>query len=353
MPLLLRLAINLEYMTEFEDMINGIVRDAKEQAKAAKKAGRGSRIVSVSGSTISGNKNITINACGSINVNGMSIESSGPVSIVNGTVILPAGASCVVSGSGSIRVATEGADLKGTSSLSVGKITKKTFEITELFTCLVNEAPLDVHFTSGDKVSVIAHGNKAAIDKLNIRVEGGSLVVGLKPGAYSIDDLWVEVTALSLEDFYTSSSGDIIIKSKLCLPYNTCGFRTSGSGDITVPEVKANAFEVVCSGSGNVRIDKAVSNGIIVRVNSSADVSINAIKTTNVMVEVAGSGDVRLSGIAEEVDYSVTGSGDIAAGRLKATTGSAQLMGSGDITANVSGRFTTRCLGSGDIKNIN
>lgn len=333
------------------------VRNARAQVEAAKKAAksqRRSRTINVSGCTISGNSNITIcSGGGSISVNGMTIESSSPISVINGTVILPAGAACTITGSGSIQVATEGAVLKGTSSLSGGKITKKTFEITELFTCLVNETPLDVHFTSGDKVSVIAHGNKDALDNLNIRVESGSLVVGLKPGAYSIDDLWVEVTALALEDFYTSSSGDIIIKDKLCLPYNTCGFRTSGSGDITVPEVKANAFEVVCSGSGNVRIGKAVSNGIIVRVNSSADVSINAIKTTNVKVEVAGSGDVRLSGIAEDVDYSVTGSGDIAAGRLKATTGSAQLMGSGDITANVSGHFTTRCLGSGDIKNVN
>lgn len=333
-------------------MINGTIIDAKNQAKAASKAAHGTRMVTMSGCTISGNSNLTINACGSINVNGMSIKSSGPVSIVNGTVILPAGASCVISGSGSIRVATEGADLNASASATSVKASRKTIKVTELFTSIMNVSSVDIKYKLGDKTSIIAHGNKSDLEKLDIRVEDGSLIVGLKPGTYSVSNLWLEVSAPYIEDFYNRSSGNISIKGKLDFPYNTCGFQTTGSGNITVEEVNANAFEVVCSGSGDVHIGNAVAKDILIRVNSSADVTIDAVKSNQISASVAGSGDVRLAGTAKEIDFSVTGSGDIAAGRLKATTGTAQLMGSGDITVNVSGRFNSRCLGSGDIENV-
>lgn len=333
-------------------MINGIVHDAKEQAKAAKKTGRGSRMVTMSGCTISGNSNLTINACGSINVNGMSIETSGPVSIVNGTVILPAGASCVISGSGSIRVATEGADLSASTLVTGGKASEKTIKITEPFTGITNESSIDVNYKQGDKVSVKARGSKSDLEKLDIQVFSSSLIIGFKSGTFTAGHVVVDVVAPSVTEFSNRGSGDTKIEGDLKdLP--SCTFRTAASGDITANAVKADVVSVSTNGSGDVRIKKAEAKLIDIRINSSADVTLESVKASQVRASVAGSGEIRLAGTANEVDYSVTGSGDIAAGRLKATTGSAQLMGSGDITANVSGRFNSRCLGSGDIENVN
>lgn len=308
----------------------------------------------MSGINISGNNNITIcSGGGAISVNGMTIESSTPISIINGTVILPAGAACTITGSGSIQVATEGADLNGSTSPESGKASEKTFEISEPFTSIVNEASADVRYTPGTDVSVVAHGNSAALDKLDIRVMGSTLYVGMKPGTYSISNLLVEVTAPSVNDFTNRGSGDTTITGKLEAEAG-CSFRTSGSGEISADEVVAGGIiSVSCSGSGDVQMKKASAKFLDIRVNSSADVTLASVKATQVNVAVTGSGDVRLAGAADKIDLSVTGSGDIAAGRLKATSGCAQVMGSGDITANVSGHFSTRCLGSGDIENVN
>ncbi len=102
----------------------------------------------------------------------------------------------------------------------------------------------------------------------------------------------------------------------------------SGSGDITIEDLKQDMFEYEISGSGDANI-----NGDIGEID----------------ITVSGSGDVRLNGNAKTIDISISGSGDVDAHRMLAEDASVRVTGSGDVSVYASKSFNGRVSGSGDI----
>jgi hypothetical protein len=172
------------------------------------------------------------------------------------------------------------------------------------------EGSHDVVVTVGGAPSVRAEGDAQALERLDIRVEGGTLKVGSRPGGWfsfrNHGGVTVYVTAPALS-----------------------GATIAGSGDMRVDRVQAEAFEAEIAGHG--------------------DMEIGAIQAARVSFSIAGAGGIRAAGTAEQSDVSIAGSGSVSLERLQTRRTSVSVAGSGDIAVRASESVEGSVMGSGDV----
>ena len=190
------------------------------------------------------------------------------------------------------------------------------------------EGSHDVVVAVGGAASVRAEGDARMIERLDIRVENGSLKIGTRRGNWLSGmrggHVTVYVTAPAIDAASIGGSGDMRIDR-----VQAASFAASigGSGDMEIGTLQARQANFSVAGSGGIRAAGRAE---------SADISI------------AGSGNVSLEALeARTADVSVVGSGDVS---IRATeTVSASIMGSGDVTVHGSARCTVSKMGSGDV----
>jgi hypothetical protein len=171
----------------------------------------------------------------------------------------------------------------------------------------------DVIVHVGGAPSVRAEGSKEALDRLDIRVENGTLRIGRRNesgwsfGWHHDRRVRITVTAPSL-----------------------IGAAIAGSGDIRVDKVGGARFDGSIAGSGDLAVDH--------------------MEVGEVRFSIAGSGDVSAAGKAGKAAFSTAGSGDVRAGGLEAGTVSVSIMGSGDTQARATQSADITIMGSGDVR---
>ncbi len=170
----------------------------------------------------------------------------------------------------------------------------------------------DVTVTTGGAVSVRATGEQKALDRLDIRVEGGVLKIGTKRGSWNIG--W-------------SDYGKVRIAVSVPM---VRGVEVGGSGSIGVDRVKTPDFAVAVGGSGSVRVA--------------------ALDTGRAHFDVGGSGSIAASGRCGSADMNIGGSGNLRLAGLKCDTLNAAVAGSGDIDAHASQSAAVSIVGSGDVR---
>jgi hypothetical protein len=171
--------------------------------------------------------------------------------------------------------------------------------------------PHDVVVTVGGAPSVRAEGNAEVLDRLDIRVEGGNLKIGLKRGNWSLGfqerpRVVVHVTVPSL-----------------------AGASIGGSGDMHIDKVQGDRFSASIGGSG--------------------DMEIGSLQAGQADFSIAGSGGIEAAGKVRKASFSIAGSGDIDAERLESGTASVSVVGSGDVHARVMESAEISLVGSGDV----
>lgn len=168
----------------------------------------------------------------------------------------------------------------------------------------------EVAVATGRAPSVRASGSAEDLDRLDIHVEGGTLVVGTKRGmGWSWRDrgkVRIAVTVPMLR-----------------------GIEVAGSGAVAVDRIKVRDFTAELSGSGSLRIA--------------------ALDTGKASFATAGSGSIEAAGRCDSGEAETAGSGSIRIARLRCTTLSASTAGSGTIDAFASRTATLSTVGSGDI----
>jgi hypothetical protein len=172
----------------------------------------------------------------------------------------------------------------------------------------------NVVVTVGGAPSVRAEGGKSAIDRLDIRVENGSLVIGTKR-----DQGWSW-------NFGGSSHGQVTIY-------------------VTAPNIAAASIK----GSGDMKIDKIAGNGFDGSVSGSGNLSLASLQVAQAQLSIAGSGDINASGKAQHASISIAGSGDVAAGGLEIGSATVSVVGSGGVTARATQSADVSIMGSGDV----
>lgn len=185
---------------------------------------------------------------------------------------------------------------------------------------------MDVAVRTGVATSVVATGDPADLERLDIRVQGDRLIISSKSGNWnssSREGVRVAVGTQALSAAGLSGSGDLSV-DRVRGPFSG---RISGSGDMRLPMVDSPELTLSVSGSGDILVAGRCGQGTI---------------------SVTGSGDINASGLTcRTLSASVTGSGDVVA----RATESADLRatGSGDISVTGGARCTTRSTGSSNI----
>ena len=167
----------------------------------------------------------------------------------------------------------------------------------------------NVSVRQGNGYSVIASGEAADLDKLEVRVEKGVLHIGRKKGnwGWGGKDVNVAVTLPALHGLSLAGSADVQADK--------------GSGDI---------FDIRVAGSGNL-------------MPASLDT-----RTAN--VAISGSGDVKVAGRCGALNVKIAGSGDADLAGLACTNTAISVAGSGNVSARASGQADVRIAGSGDVR---
>lgn len=211
-----------------------------------------------------------------------------------------------------------------------GEPVSRNFEVAA-FSAVTLAGPHDVVVQVGPAASVRAEGPASEIERLQIEVKGGDLLVGVRKDSWSMGfkrgrkPVTIYVTTPSL------ASADI-----------------AGSGDMRIDRVEGDRFTAEIAGSGDIAIAALrVGEGSFSIAGSGAIKAAGSAGRTN--VEVAGSGNVDLAGVdAKAASISIVGSGDV---RARASdTAKVEIIGSGDVTLSGSAKCSVSKMGSGDVR---
>ena len=190
----------------------------------------------------------------------------------------------------------------------------------------------NVVVTVGSAPSVRAEGDAETIERMEIKVEDGTLRVGMKRGnRLNIDwsrdrpPVTVYVTMPSITSAAVAGSGDMTVNR---VEGDRFSGSIAGSGDLEIAMLRVGAADFSIAGSGDIR-----AQGSIGKLNAA----------------IAGSGDMDMAGVeSRQADVNIVGSGDV---KVRATeTADITIMGSGDVILGGSARCSVTKRGSGDVR---
>ena len=192
-----------------------------------------------------------------------------------------------------------------------GPVVQRSFEAGD-FASVRAEGAHDVIVTVGGAPSVRAEGQAEELDRLDIRVEDGVLIIKTRREARD----WVR------------NRGVVTVH-------------------VSAPRLEGAAI----AGSGDMRIDRVQAPRFSASISGSGDMAIAAHEAGQASFAIAGSGDIETgSGSAETTDISIAGSGSVALGALQSRRASVSVAGSGDISLQASESVDGSLMGSGDLR---
>ncbi len=175
----------------------------------------------------------------------------------------------------------------------------------EAFDAIAIEGAVDVEAKVGSALSVEVEADGKIIDKVETRVEDGTLHVSLEGGFHlNTGRMLVRVTVPSLKSIALSGSGDASVEG---LDEASFAIAVSGSGDVEAGG-EAESVSISVLGSGDVGARALEAEGASIVLQGSGDVSVTATETAQGSIQ--GSGDVTVHGGAS-CSITVTGSGDL------------------------------------------
>ncbi len=214
-----------------------------------------------------------------------------------------------------------------TYGVSEKKETRKVASFSELGLSI----SADVYISQGNKTELIIEGDENTIEHIETEVSGGKLKI-----TYDTRNTWkykkvkIYISSPTWEGIYVAGSGNIT--NQTAIEGKEMDIAVSGSGDITIDDLKATTIGIRISGSGDISLkghNKTESLGI--GISGSGDVDASGILTDAVKVRISGSGGAK---VYAETDLEVSISG----------SGSVYYKGSALIDAHISG--------SGKVKNF-
>jgi len=185
------------------------------------------------------------------------------------------------------------------------------------FECIRQMGSVDVKYKQGSTFSVTVRAPKSIIKKVETRVEGNVLVVGMKNssklfsfGSTSGDDVTVFVTSPDLIGVELKGSGDFECKTRI----DTDNLKVSvtGSGDMEFYDIICDRIDISVLGSGDMEVKKVEARQSSISLVGSGDVKVSQQRVNHTRIELMGSGDVKVhSTNCGTVESRLQGSGDI------------------------------------------
>jgi hypothetical protein len=203
-----------------------------------------------------------------------------------------------------VPAALAGLALAGCSVGDDGPQTTQTRDVAA-FTRIDNPGSVDVRLRVGPAQHVQVRAGENVIDDVRTDVRDGTLRVTFDHDGWGGDDVVVAATVPKLT-----------------------GIEASGSGDIDVHGIEADAFELRSDGSADIELEGATER-LDVFLDGSGDADLVGLAAQAARVVVDGSGDAEVKA-AERLQVDVDGSGDVRYHGDPALTPNVD--GSGDLT---------------------
>lgn len=169
----------------------------------------------------------------------------------------------------------------------------------------------DVIVAVGAAPSIRAEGDTRELDRLEVKVEDGSLNIGSKRTG-----------------MFSSNDG----RRKLTI-------------HVTVPSLAG----VAIGGSGNVRVDKVDGRKFDGSIGGSGNLDVASLRVDEANFAVGGSGTIKAAGTAAKADISIAGSGNVETAGVEAADAKVAVAGSGNAHIRATRTADVSIVGSGDV----
>lgn len=185
----------------------------------------------------------------------------------------------------------------------------------------------------GRDFAVAATGTPEALDRLDIRQDGGTLVVARK-----------KESGWHMGWGKKNRSAVVTVTMPLVRAVSL-----SGAGDLNVATATAeDAFDADLTGTGTLKVENSRAKAVALSLTGAGDMKLRGAADT-VKAKLTGTGNMDATALtAREVDVSLTGAGNIAASASELATGALSGVGNVDVTGTA--RCAIRKSGVGDVR---
>jgi hypothetical protein len=166
----------------------------------------------------------------------------------------------------------------------------------------------DLYFTLGSPQKVEVEADEAVLGKLLTEVKDGVLKIRFENWNMSSNKpvtIWVTVPEVT--GLYISGSGKIIAEGNVST--DNISLKISGSGKLTLSDLKAGSIEAAISGSGDINLT-GYGEKMEIAISGSGNIFGENFSVTGCEIAISGSGGCRIDATGK-LEARVSGSGDI------------------------------------------
>ena len=188
----------------------------------------------------------------------------------------------------------------------------------------------DLTIVIGAEESLVIEAEDNLLPYIETKVRGSTLEIGTQNGVNlrNTDPIRYTLTVPSLKEVVISSSGDITVPA---LTADSFDISVSSSGDVNIESLAADKLEVHLSSSGKV----GIGGGQVARMNatlsSSGDLNMENVVVQDARVSISSSGSAYVQ-VTGALDGNISSSGNIY------VTGSPQI----DVSTSSSGKVIAK-----------
>jgi Putative auto-transporter adhesin, head GIN domain len=193
--------------------------------------------------------------------------------------------------------------LTGCVGIDAGRTTAQTRDV-DAFTRLSAEDEVDVNLRVGESRELRVRAGEKVIDDIRTEVRDGTLYVAYDGPSIRDGRLLVEVAAPAVEAIAISGSSDVRVEG---LAADAFDIRVSGAGDLEAAG-HVQRLDVDISGAGDADLAELTAADAHVELSGSGDAEVHA--TGRLDAEVSGAGDLAYRG-DPSLREDVSGSGEI------------------------------------------
>lgn len=197
------------------------------------------------------------------------------------------------------------------ASSSAAAAASRNFTVTG-FDKIRVQGPYAVTVRTGAGPSAKASGERDALDRMVVEVQGRTLIVRTDRGGWT-------------------------------------GWLGGAQGGATLALTTHALTAAALDGPGSLSIDRMAAPRVDMSISGSGDVTIGAIETDRLTLNLAGSGQMKMAGKAAQARITIMGSGDVDAAGLAVADAEVSLAGSGDVQLSASRSARVNANGSGNV----
>ncbi|MBK5107924.1 MAG: DUF2807 domain-containing protein [Anaerolineales bacterium] len=203
----------------------------------------------------------------------------------------------------------------------------------------------------GDKESLTIEAEDNLLKFFETDMRGDTLKISTKPSTINLrptKPVYFFLTVKDLERVMISGSGDIQVPD---LKSDQFDVSIGGSGDISMGDLEADGFDIDIGGSGDIAAGRVNVPAFRAKINGSGDITLMDLQADLLSLNVNGSGNLRIDdGKVAEQDLDINGSGNFQAENLASKVTNIRIAGSGDMTVWVVDTLDVRIMGSGNVR---